>query len=198
MSVVDNLKSAGKNATKPETAETATAVAAAETAEKLKTPTALVNPESQGYVNATISATVKEIFASLAPILQQINSPERLAEAERLRRAPDPATIARNERERRLMAEELDESRRNKEARQEACSHRHGNGTWAVSLISNYPDRQQRAVCHICEKFFHPRQWQIGAPDRENPRGKPYIEAETEGYKEIVQQVSVQQGIGRL
>lgn len=167
--------------------------------EKTKTPEELVDPRIQALVNERLSATVKEIFAGLGPILQSIAlTPEKIAEAEKLRRAPDPELVARNERERRLAHQQIEEARRHNEERQASCTHLDANGHTACSLIHNYPDRQPRIVCPICHSLMNPREWRIDAPDAENPHGKAVLVAEHPMYRQMLALVLSKQGIGRL
>src|SRR5712675_1171622 len=68
---------------------------------RIPTPASLLTPEAQAFLSASISEAVKGVFASMAPLLSSIAlTPEKLAEAEALRRAPDPAKIRRELRER--------------------------------------------------------------------------------------------------
>jgi len=45
----------------------------------------------------------------------------------------------------------------------------------SINVVRNYPDRQPRFTCALCSVWINPREWQIGPPDAENPRGKPFI-----------------------
>src|SRR2546425_89046 len=92
---------------------------------KVKMPYELMSPEAQAYTSQLVSAAVKEIFASMAPLLQSIAlTPEKLAEAERLRRAPTEDEVnkkARETREKKMMRDEADENRQNLLRAQAAC-----------------------------------------------------------------------------
>ena len=69
---------------------------------KLSPPPAALTPEVMAFMNASISATVKELFASMGPLLQSIAlTPEKMAEAERLRRAPTEEQLQSKDREKR-------------------------------------------------------------------------------------------------
>jgi hypothetical protein len=161
---------------------------------KIPTPAVLLTPEAQAYTNQLISEAVKGVFAQLGPILQSIAlTPEKLAEAEALRRAPDPALVARELRERKLMQQEQEENRANLLRNQAACPHKYPTGQWAVNPVRNYPDRQERFICCLCQSFFQPKRWEIGAPDAENPRGRAYIADEHPQYR-MVREVLAQKG----
>jgi len=157
-------------------AQPATQLATEPKPSKLKTPDAMLTPENQAYTNNLISEAVKGVFAQLGPLLESIAlTPEKLAQAEALRRAPDPALVARELRERKLMQQDQEENRANLLRTQAACIHKYPTGQWAVNPIHNYPDRQERFICSLCQSFFEPRRWTIQAPDAENPRGKAVI-----------------------
>lgn len=154
--------------------------------EKVVTPDVMLNPESQAYTSHLISEAVKEIFLQLGPLLESVAlTPEKLAKAEELRRAPDPKLVARELRERKLMQQEDAENRANLLRTQTNCPHHYPTGQWSISAIHNYPDRMPRFCCHLCMSLFAPKRWEIGAPDAENPRGKPYIADEHPLYKQI-------------
>jgi hypothetical protein len=143
---------------------------------KIPTPPAALTPEMQAFVSASISEAVKGLFAQMGPILQSIAlTPEKLMQAEQLRRAPDPAKVVREAREKRLMREEQEENRQNLLRNQALCPHRYPTGATSINGVRNYPDRQPRGICVLCQKVFEPRRWVIGAPDQDNPRGKAYI-----------------------
>jgi len=165
---------------------------------KLKTPAELMTPEAQAYTNQLVTNAVKEIFAQMAPLLQSIAlTPEKLAEAEKLRRAPtaeELAKKAREKREKKLMMEEAAENRANQERHQAACTHRDENERWAVQVVHNFPDRQPRFLCPKCQSFFEPRRWVVGAPDAENPRGRAYIADEHPQYQMLMQGLAAKVG----
>jgi len=151
----------------------------------VKTPEALLTPESQAATNAMISAAIRGVFEQLGPMLEKMAlTPEKLAESERLRRAPDPAVIARELRERKLMAADLEDAERQKAANQSACPHAYPTGQAAWHVVRNYPDRNPRYTCPLCSCWVTPREWRIGAPDAENPRGRAYIAPEHPLYRE--------------
>jgi hypothetical protein len=161
---------------------------------KISTPTELLTPEAQAFTSRMISEAVRGLFEQMAPILSSIAlTPEKLAAAEALRRAPDPIKIARELRERKLMAEEAEENRQNLLRNQANCPHKYSTGQWAIGIVRNYPDRQERFVCMLCNRFFQPKRWEIGAPDANNPRGKAYIAPEDPQYR-LVREVLAANG----
>jgi len=161
---------------------------------KIPTPAVLLTPEAQAYANYLIDESVKGVFAQLGPVLQSIAlTPEKLAEAEALRRAPDPKLVARELRERKLMQQEQEENRQNLLRNQANCPHKYPTGQWAVNPVRNYPDRQERFICSLCQTFFQPKRWEIGPPDADNPRGRAYI-AEAHPQYHLVREVLAQKG----
>jgi hypothetical protein len=161
---------------------------------KIPTPAALMTPESQAFTNNLINEAIKGVFAQLGPLLESVAlTPEKLAQAEALRRAPDPALVARELRERKLMQQEQEENHQNLLRNQASCPHRYPTGQWAVNPVRNYPDRRERFICSLCQSFFQPKRWEIGPPDAENPRGRAFIADEHPQYK-LVREVLAQKG----
>jgi hypothetical protein len=144
----------------------------------VKTPTALITPEAQAFVNASISAAIKEavagVFSSLGPILKDMQmTPDKIRAAN----TPyiDPAKEARNKRETEKSKADEKELRAMDAARKAACPHMDQNQRSSIRLIHNYPDRQPRGICPICHDIIFPRHWEILAPDAENPKGKAVL-----------------------
>lgn len=156
---------------------------------KIQTPAELINPASQAYVSQMITAAVREVFTQMAPVLESIAlTPAKLREASK----PyiDPAKVAREAREKAMMREDLELAARQKAEFQARCSHKDANGRWSVSTVHNYPDRQTRGVCVRCHRFFQPRHWEIGAPDAQNPRGKPVLVKEDSDYARMMADIA--------
>jgi hypothetical protein len=148
-------------------------------------PESLRTPEGQAVINATVAEAVKSIFASLAPMLQSMAlTPEKIAEAEKMRRAKPPEEIARELRERRLMQQDLAEAEEQKKALQSSCPHSYPTGQLAWHVVRNFPDRQPRFSCPLCSLWCTPREWRIGTPDAENPRGRAFIAEEHPLYRD--------------
>lgn len=164
---------------------------------KVEVPKESLTPDSQAYTNHLISEAVKSVFAQLGPVLERIAiTPEKIAEAEKIRRAPTDAQIAalaREQRERKLTQQEAEENRKNLLRNQANCPHKYPTGQWSIGVIRNYPDRRERFVCMLCQCLFQPSRWEIGPPDAENPRGKAYI-AEAHPQYNLVREVLASKG----
>jgi hypothetical protein len=161
--------------------------------QKLNVPTEIVSPAAQASVNQMISAAVAEVFKNMGPMLERISlTPEKLAEAERLRREPDPKLVAREARERALMREDLRVAEKLKRDLQESCTHKDNNMRWSISAIHNYPDRQCRLICVRCHLIVEPTHWTIDAPDATHPRGVPRLVPAHPRYAEILADVNAQ------
>lgn len=163
---------------------------------KLIVPPAGLTPEMQAFMNASMSAAIKEAFASMSGILDRVAlTPEKLAAAEALRRAPDPAKVDRDKREKALMVFEQEENAANRARVQATCLHRYPNGQLTLHIVRNYPDRQARGSCPICNMWIHPREWRVGppTPDGKNPRGTPYIADEHPLYHLVKEQMVAKQ-----
>ena len=164
---------------------------------KSEVPKEMLTPDSQAYTNKLISEAIKGVFAQLGPVFESIAlTPEKIAQAEKIRRAPTDeqiAALAREQRERKLTQQEAEENRKNLLHNQANCPHKYPTGQWAVGVIRNYPDRQPRFICMLCSCLFHPAHWEIGPPDAENPRGKAYI-AEAHPQYKLVREVLLSKG----
>jgi hypothetical protein len=124
--------------------------------------------------NAMIKEAVGAVFQSLGPVLQSIAvTPEKLREANKP--YVDPAVTARQEREKMLWRQDIEDGRKNLEEMQKNCLHQDDNGRTCISLIHNWPDRQPRGICMHCQCLINPREWVIGPPDAKNPRGRAYL-----------------------
>jgi hypothetical protein len=165
---------------------------AAEKKAPLPVPPGALNPEMIAYINATLAETVKSVFASMTPVLRDLAlTPEKIAQAEALRRAPDAAQVEREQREKKLQHLEMEENRENQRRAQESCGHRYANGALSVSRVSNFPDRQPRFTCHLCGLWCHPREWEILPPTKDEPRGVPRIRDAHPLYAAFLKELSV-------
>jgi hypothetical protein len=158
---------------------------------KLTPPPELLNPASQAYVNALVSAAVKEAVAGLHAQLAQVQTltPSNsltseglvaaLAEAERIRKLPtesEAAKLRRQAREKKAMREEEERNRENRRLTQESCAHRYPNSQLSVAAVNNYFDRYPRFICFRCQLLIEPRHWECGfLPTEENPKGTDRI-----------------------
>jgi len=153
--------------------------APATTSEKqIPVPPAALSPEVIAYMNSTMAAQLKDLFAQLAEAkaaaaaaANTAMTPENLANAfaaaETARRVPDPDKVAREKRERAKSKKDIDDARKLLEQTQAACDHRYPNGGLALAAIRNRPDRQTLLVCLLHHCMISPRMWVLDAPDRE-------------------------------
>jgi hypothetical protein len=164
--------------------------------EKRQVPPELLTPAAQAAMNANTAAMVRELFTQLAPLLKDISlSPEKLALMESLRRAPteeQAAAAARSKREKSLMIAEANENAKNLANRQAGCNHRYKTGALSLGIVRNFPDRQPRGVCMACNIWLTPREWRIGPPSEEWPRGKEYIAPAHSQYSLVLEAINNQ------
>ncbi len=167
-----------------------------EVKEQLKVPVEAISPTVQGFINASISAAVKEavsgVFQSLGPILQSMAlTPDKIRDA--TKPYVDPAVVARNKRETEKSKQDERELRASEAARKAACPHLDQNSRPSVRLCHNFPDRLPRGICVLCQDFIEPRHWVIGPPDAENPKGKAYL-ADAHPHYRTVELLEAQSG----
>jgi hypothetical protein len=155
---------------------------------KIPTPTALITPEAQAYINASIGATIREavsgVFANMAPLLEKLAmTPEKIRAAN----TPyvDPDVVARNKRETEKSKQDEKELRGMDAARKAACPHIDQNQRSSIRLVHNFPDRQPRGICPICHDLITPREWRIGPPDAENPKGLAVLYPAHKDYRTV-------------
>jgi hypothetical protein len=146
-------------------------------------------PEQLATINAQANALVREtitqLFASLAPTLKDMAiTPEKLREASR----PwvDPAVEERQKREMALWKADEEERLKNERRVKDACRHLDPRGQTSIRLVRNFPDRQARGLCMLCHDLIHPKEWRIGPPDKQNPRGKAYLVEPHKDYMTVV------------
>lgn len=158
-----------------------------------------LTPEQQVVANANTAAAVQQamaaIFANLGPVLERISlTPEKLRES--MKPYVDPASIARELRERQQMREQDALNRKMLVERQANCSHKDKNEKWAIQLTHNFPDHAARGTCPLCMIWIHPAEWRIGTQETHpydpvantGRRDHAYIEPEHPLYK-IVRQL---------
>jgi hypothetical protein len=97
----------------------------------------------------------------------------------------DPDVVARNKRETEKSKADEKELRAMDAARKAACPHMDQNQRSSIRLIHNYPDRQPRGICPICHDLITPREWVIGPPDAENPKGKAVLVDAHKDYRTV-------------
>jgi hypothetical protein len=152
-----------------------------------------LSPEQLGAMNAMVAAAVKEAMVGMAavfaPMVQQMAiTPEKLREANRP--YVDPKKKLREDRETKLWREDIDDARRTTQMSKDNCIHQDDNQRTSIRLIRNFPDRQVRGVCVKCQDIIHPKEWRIGAPDEQNPRGVAYTVAPHKDYLIVRQLMS--------
>jgi hypothetical protein len=149
-----------------------------------------LSPEAIAMINTATAKAVQEavtaVFQSLAPVLKDMAiTPEKLREANKP--YEDPAKVAREKRESLKSKQDEAEIVRVTLARRAQCPHLDKNGRSSISLVHNQPDHQARGICVVCHDWIFPREWRIGPPDEENPRGKAYIVDQHKDYKIVLQ-----------
>jgi hypothetical protein len=149
-------------------------------------PQEMLTPAAQAYTASMVREAIAGMFEQLAPLLSGIAlTPEKIELMEKARRAPTADQItaaARNAREKLMMIQEQKENAANLIRQQSACPHRYPTGQLAINLVRNFPDRNVRGVCSLCNCWIHPREWRIGPASDEFPRGAEYIVAEHPQY----------------
>lgn len=156
---------------------------------------AALSPEILAMINSATSAVVKETLASVikdivAPLLKETAlTPERLAAL----KAPyvDEKLADRERRESAQTREQEAENIKMRAQMQASCLHIDKNGKSAICLIHNYPDRQPRGICPLCQDIIHPREWVIGAPDPKTGKTTPFLRAAHKNYPTVLQIESV-------
>jgi hypothetical protein len=152
-----------------------------------------LSPEVLAAMTAITTAAVKEAvaatFASLAPALKDMAmTPEKLREINKP--YEDPAKAARNARETLLWRQDIEDQRKNTQAQQDNCLHQDARGQSTLRIIRNFPDRQPRGICMHCHALIHPKEWRIGAPNKDNPRGVAYLVEPHKNYQTVMQIVA--------
>jgi hypothetical protein len=147
-----------------------------------------LTPELLATINAATSAAVKEavsgIFSNLAPLLKDMAvTPEKLREG--MRPYVDPDKERREIREKMKFRQDEEDKERQDRARQDNCLHRDQNGRSSIQVVHNFFDRQPRGICALCGDWIHPKEWRIGKPTEEHPRGAPYCVEPHKNYQTV-------------
>lgn len=148
---------------------------------------ALVNTSIASAVAEAVKAAMASQAVQTAELLKAVAlTPERLQELKKP--YEDPESKARKIREQ--IKFHADEKQRDADdrARKALCRHRDKNEKIAVCLVHNFPDRQPRGICPICQDLIHPREWRIEAPTEAEPLGHAVIVPEHKDYL-LVRQV---------
>lgn len=145
---------------------------------------AMINSHTSTLIRETMAAMIKDV---VAPLLKETAlTPEKLAAL----KAPyiDENLAAREKRESAQTREQEAENIKQRALMHANCLHTDKNGKTAICLIHNYPDRQPRGICPLCQDIIHPREWVIGAPDPKTGKTIPFLRAEHKNYN-IVRQI---------
>ena len=147
----------------------------------------MANPSAQPLTVADLLEVVKLQNGSaftkddLAMLIQEMKKP-----------FVDVAAQEREKREASKTKRDMEQMRAIQKQAQNRCSHKYKkSGVWAISPIHNYPDRQTRAVCNLCRKYFEPQHVEIGFGDvrtvvAEDPQYHIVREIEAEAAYELV------------
>jgi len=148
-----------------------------------------LTPEALAVMNSAIAKAVQEsvsaIFANLKPTLESMAiTPEKLREANRP--YEDPKRAERDARETKKSKADEAELRQLTAARRAACPHLDANGRSSINLVHNQPDHQPRGICVTCGDWIFPKEWRIGPPDDQNPRGRAFLVEPHKDYKIVM------------
>jgi len=152
-----------------------------------------LSPEMLATINSTTKAAVESAVAAvllgLKPVFEGMQlTPDKLREANRPFEDPAKVKLAeRNLRESLKSKADEAELRRTTEARRAACPHLDANGRSSIDLVHNQPDHQPRGICVTCGDWIFPKEWRIGPPDAENPRGRAFLVEPHRDYKIVMQ-----------
>lgn len=145
-----------------------------------------LSPESIAAINEATRSAVQAVFASLAPVLKDMAlTPEKLREANKP--YTDPEKLKRELRESMKSKQDEEELRQLTKARRDACPHLDKNGRSSINIVHNQPDHQPRGICVLCGDWIHPKEWRIGAPTDEFPRGRAYLVEPHKDYRIVMQ-----------
>lgn len=136
---------------------------------------------------SAVQSAIVEAMKALAPIMASMAlTPDKIAQL----KAPyeDPAKKARFDREAKKSKDDEQEAARATALRRKACPHVYpSNGSLAINLVHNCPDRQPRGICVLCQDWIHPREWRIGPPTDKSPRGVAYLIDAHKDYRMVLQ-----------
>ena len=149
-----------------------------------------LQPETLALINTSVSNAVQEaiksMFSGLAPVLRDMAlTPEKLEAL----KAPyvDPKKLARELRESAQSKEQEAETLKQLEWRRAHCPHLDQNQKVALCLVHNYPDRQPRGICPLCQDLIHPKEWVIGPPDPKTGKSVAFIRPAHKDYAKVIQ-----------
>ena len=93
-----------------------------------------------------------------------------------------------------MFAEDEREAKANLARVQAGCAHRYPTGASSCQIVRNFPDRQPRAFSNFCQVSINPREWRIGAPDEQLPRGKAFRAEAHPQYDHIIRELLAVKG----
>jgi hypothetical protein len=165
--------------------------------ENLNNRSTSMTPELIALVNASTTAAIKEAMAGMSTMMAQVIqevalTPEKLREATKPYKDPVEANRAIREKMR-FRQEEID-SEKAKRLTRDNCPHKYKTGHGAIGVIRNFYDNQPRGLCMLCQDFFTPREWRIGAPTEEEPNGVAYIAPAHPQYQLVRDAIRQQEG----
>lgn len=144
------------------------------------------NTAMTNAINSAVAAAVAAALAGIGPIIKDLAlTPEKMREFNKP--YVDPAKKARTDREAAMWREDIETNRKQIQDNQDHCPHEYENNKTSINLDQNFPDRQPRGLCVQCHALIYPREWRIGPPDAENPRGKPYLFGPHKDYNKVMQ-----------
>ena len=119
-----------------------------------------LSPEQLAMVTALVSAAVKEAMSASA---------STFAAAIKESKVPyeDPAVARRKLREQMKFRDDEKAEARQKELAIANCTHYDKQSKESLNLNHNFPDRQPRGVCVLCNGIIHPPEWRIASSPEE-------------------------------
>jgi hypothetical protein len=149
-----------------------------------------LTPEQLGAINNATASAVKSaleaVMSGLIPVFQGMQlTPEKIQEMKKP--YVDPAKMERDLREAQKTKEDAEEASRLTAARKAGCPHLDKNGRSSINISHNHPDHQPRGICVICHDWITPKEWRIGAPTKEFPRGKAFVAEPHKDYRIVMQ-----------
>lgn len=105
----------------------------------------------------------ESMLANVAEVVREMKKPYVNEEA-----------MAREKREAAKTKRDMEQSRAIEAMAQSRCSHKYKkSGTWAITAVHNFPDRQTRGRCNLCRLNIEPDHWEI-AYNKDDPAGTPF------------------------
>ena len=141
-----------------------------------------LSPEMMAFITASISTAVAEAVKATRLTKEDLRELRETRTEDQI--AKDKARIKREARE--TMTSKADEAaaRKETEERQSHCTHKHKNGSEALCLVHNFPDRHPRGLCPLNHCWVHPAEWRFPAdPEQADALAKFYsTEARSGAY----------------